>query len=55
MVAKLNQNVTRLFAHEELGRIVSPVRFWRRLLASRWRRVALIAIIFVLYLILSVH
>jgi Domain of Unknown Function with PDB structure (DUF3857) len=55
MVTKLNQNVTQLFAHKQLGRVVSPVRFWRRLLANRWHRVALISIIFILYLIVSTH
>ncbi|MGH8287583.1 MAG: hypothetical protein ACREV7_00940 [Steroidobacteraceae bacterium] len=47
--------MTQLFAHRQLGRIVSPVRSWRWLLASRWRRLALIAIIFILYLIVSPH
>jgi hypothetical protein len=53
VVAKINQNVTQLFARKELGRIVSPVSPWRRLLASRWRRLALIAIIWIVYLIVS--
>jgi hypothetical protein len=53
VVAKLNQNITQLLARQELGRIVSPVAPWRRLLASRGRRLALIAIIWILYLIVS--
>ncbi len=51
VVTKASQNVTQLFARVEFGRIVCPNNPWRRLLASRWRRAALLAIIFMIYLI----
>lgn len=50
VVTKANQNVTQLFARAVRGRIVCPNGPWKRLLASRWRRAALIVIVYILIL-----
>lgn len=49
VVAKANLNVVKLFARVRLGRIGPPNNPWRWLLASRWRRVLLAVILFILY------
>jgi hypothetical protein len=51
VVARANANLTRLFARVQFRRIVPPGNRWRWFLASRWRRVLVVAALFTLYLI----
>jgi hypothetical protein len=53
VVTKLNLNVTQLFARMELGRLVSAVSLWRRLLGSRRRRLTIIIIFWIIYVVVS--
>ncbi len=49
VVAKANQNLTRLLARVQLGRIAPPSNLWRWLLANRWRRVLLVLVLLIVY------
>ncbi len=51
VVARANQNLTKLLARVQLGRIVPSSSPWRLLLANRWRRVLLVLALYVLYVI----